>query len=66
VAEAELSPSEIQNLADQVGSLTKAAAGQPIKYKIRIEFGGDKRPAEPQIAKLNSILREVCIPLELR
>lgn len=66
VAEAELSPSELQNLAEQVGALTKAAAGQTIRHKLRIEFGGAKRPPDPQIKKVNTILKEVSDKLELR
>lgn len=66
VAEADLSPSELQNLAEQVGALTKAAAGQETKYRLRIEFGGTKRPADAQVAKLNTVLKEVSAKLELK
>jgi hypothetical protein len=66
VAEAELTPSEIQNLAEQVGALTKAAAGQEIKYRLRIEFGGAKRPTDDYIKKVKGILKEVSDKLELK
>ena len=58
VAEAELSPSELQNLAEQIGALTKAAAGQETKYRLRIEFGGAKRPGDTQVTKVNGIPRK--------
>jgi hypothetical protein len=34
-AEAYLEPSQIQDLADQIPEITKAAAGQDLKYRIR-------------------------------
>ena len=66
VAEANLEPVQIQDLADHVGDLTKATAGQQTKYKLRIEFGGDKRPSDQQIKKVNDILKEITDDLELR
>jgi hypothetical protein len=66
VAEAELTPNEIQNLAEQVGALTKAAAGQEIKYRLRVEFGGAKRPADDHIKKVKGILKDVSDKLELK
>ena len=55
--EAYLDPAEIQNLAEQIGALSKAAPGQALKYKLTIEFGGDKRPTDEQIKKLNLRLK---------
>ena len=66
VAEADLEPVQIQDLADHIGDLTKATAGQQTKYKLRIEFGGDKRPPDPQIKKVNDILKDIADDLELK
>jgi hypothetical protein len=42
VAEANLRPSQIQDLADQLGELTKAVVGYDLKLHLRIELGGAK------------------------
>ena len=49
-----------------MGTLTMAATGQPIKYRFRVEFGGDQRPPDDQIKKVQDILREICDDLDLK
>lgn len=65
VAEAELRPSEVQDFADSIGKLIEAAAGQKIKFRIRIEVGGPGTPSEDLLAKLNKLLGDVSDDLKL-
>jgi hypothetical protein len=57
VAEADMRPNEIQNLADALGDLGNAAAGHDVKYHIKIEIGGN--PPETMISKLNRLLEKL-------
>ena len=67
VAEAELRVNEIQNLADQIETLKKAAAGIPIKFTLRIEVGGGKqKPTKDVVSQLDAALGEVSGNLKLR
>ena len=43
VASGELRGNEIQDLADSVGELSKAAAGHNLRFLLRLELGGEKR-----------------------
>lgn len=64
VAEAYLEPSQIQDLADQIPEITKVAAGQDLKYHVRIEFRAEENKDE--IAKqINELLKEVSDKLHL-
>jgi hypothetical protein len=59
VAEANLKPAQVQDLADQVGELARVAVGHEVRLRLRIEVGGGK-PVPPElVAKLNEILGEV-------
>jgi hypothetical protein len=46
VAEADLRPNEIQDLADVIGELTSAAVGSNLKFHLRIELDGDGQPQD--------------------
>jgi hypothetical protein len=59
VAEADLRPRQIQDLADQLGELTKAVVGYDLKLRLRIELGGAKTPPPELVARLNVLLAEV-------
>lgn len=59
VAEADLRPSEIQDLADVIGELTAAAAGNELKFHLRIELGGEVTPQNETIEKLNKIFKDI-------
>jgi hypothetical protein len=62
VAQAELEPSEIQDLADIVPSLLelKAKAEVPIRFRVQIEVGdGKKLPPDDVVKKLNQLLGEL-------
>ncbi|OGK75197.1 MAG: hypothetical protein A2X53_06550 [Candidatus Rokubacteria bacterium GWA2_70_23] len=66
VAESEVRPNEIQDLADQVGELVKLAIGLELKFALRVELGGAARPSTELLAKINEILRAIRSDLELR
>jgi hypothetical protein len=53
---AELRPNEIQDLADQLGELTKAAAGYDLKFSVQIQVGTDKAPPDNVVEQMNEIL----------
>lgn len=66
VAEADLRPGQIQDLADQVAEITKAAAGLDLKFHLRIELGGPSRPSNDVIARMSQLLQEISSDLKLR
>lgn len=55
-AEATLSADGIQDLADQVPALLKAAVGHGLEFRVRIELGGDPPPAPDALARINALL----------
>lgn len=66
MAEADLRPNQIQDLADQLGELTKATVGLELKFKLRIEIGGKSRAADGVVKGVNAILSEISPELALR
>jgi len=65
VAEATLLANGIQDLADQIPDITKAAVGNDLKFSLRIEFGGETAPAPEAVEKINALLAEVSDDLKL-
>lgn len=63
-AEAFLEPGQIQDLAEAIPEITKAAAGKKLKYQIKIEIS-DLQPVDKTIIKLNAILQKVSDKLTL-
>lgn len=59
VAEAELRPNEIQDLADVVGDLVAAAVGYDLTFRLRLEMGGDSEVPDEVVTKMNKILEDV-------
>ena len=55
-AEATLSADGIQDLADQVPDLLKAAVGHGLEFRVRIALDGDPPPAPDAIARINALL----------
>jgi hypothetical protein len=53
---AELRPNEIQDLADQLGDLTKAAAGHELELVGSVQVGTDKAPPDDVVEQMNKIL----------
>ncbi|MBI3795502.1 MAG: ATP-binding protein [Deltaproteobacteria bacterium] len=66
VAEADLRPNEIQDLADQVAAIAKAAVGLDLKFRLRVELGGGSRPSDEVVASINQLLQEISSNLRLR
>ena len=65
-AAAEMKANEIQDLADVVSEIVKAAAGCDIKFKVSVELGGDEPPPAEVIAQINEILKGLVDGMELR
>ncbi|MBI4642080.1 MAG: hypothetical protein HY731_15440, partial [Candidatus Tectomicrobia bacterium] len=66
VAEADLRLNEIQDLADQVADIIKAAVGLDLKFHLRIELGGSSRLSDDVISRINKVLQEISEQLKLR
>ena len=64
-AEAVLEANGIQDLADQIPEIAKAAVGSDLKFNIRVELGGDKPPAAEAVERINELLAEVSENLRL-
>ncbi len=64
-AEAVLEANGIQDLADQIPGIAKAAVGNNIKFNLRIEFGGETAPDPEAVEKINALLSEVSDELRL-
>ena len=60
VAEGDLRPSEIQDLAEQISDIRRAAAPLEMKFRLRVELdtGGEPLPSDTRAA-LNELLRKV-------
>ena len=65
LAEAALEANGIQDLAEQIPDMAKAAVGNSLKFKIRIEFGGDTARDPAVVDKINALLSEVSDDLKL-
>ncbi|HVB60472.1 MAG TPA: hypothetical protein VNE61_04685, partial [Ktedonobacteraceae bacterium] len=66
VAAADLQEYEIQNLAEQVGQLTKETIGLNLSFHLRVELGPAAQISEATIAQVNELLAEVSERLRLR
>ena len=66
VAAADLEAHGIQDLADQIPSITAAAVGTNLKFNIRVEFGGETPPDPDAVEKINKLLAEVSENLKLK
>ena len=64
-AETTLEANGIQDLAEQIPGITKAAVGNTLKFKIQIELGGRDAPTPEVIETINSMLSKVSEELEL-
>jgi hypothetical protein len=65
VAEVTLQPNGIQDLADVIPDLIKAAVGHEPKFGVHIELGGETPPS-PEVAEaVNGVLAEVSPDLKL-
>ena len=66
VAEAILSISQIQDLADAVADLGKTAVGLDLKLHLRVELGGKTKPSAEVAAKINELLKGVSAEFKLK
>lgn len=66
IAEADLRPGEIQDLADVVGDLTRVAVGHDLKFHLRIELGGEDAPPDKTVQEMNKILKSIIKDMQLR
>ena len=69
VAEAELEPSGIQDLADLIPELLeiKNRFGTPVSFRVRIEFGdGKESPSLEATGKMNELLENLKDGFSLR
>ena len=62
--EASLEANGIQDLADQVHSIVRAAAGNNLKFSVRIELGGDTAPPAEVVIELNALLSQISDDLQ--
>ena len=65
-AEASLRPNQIQDLADHVADIAKAAVGLELKFNVRVELGGSSPPPDKIVEKISSLLADVDKTLRLR
>ena len=65
-AEAVLEANGIQDLADQIPEITKAAIGNDLKFSVRVELGGEGPPSAEAVEKINELLAEVSDTLRLQ
>jgi len=59
VAAAELKPNELQDLADVVGDIVKAAVGHTLTFRVEIELQGTNENAADAVSKINKSLKGV-------
>ena len=64
-AEAVLEAHGIQDLADQIPALTKAAVGSTLRFNVRIEFEGEANPDMEVVETINGLLSEISEELKL-
>ena len=49
----------IQDLAEQIPDLVKAAAGHDLKFQVHVQFGGETPPEPGVVDRINVLLAEV-------
>jgi hypothetical protein len=65
VAEDYLRPSQIQDLAEVVGDITRAAAGHDLRFKLRVELGGETATPRQVVQEVNKSLSTISEHLHL-
>ena len=65
IAEAVLEANGIQDLADQIPDIAKAAVGNDLRFNVRVEFGGETSPDSEAVEEINKLLSEVSDKLRL-
>lgn len=65
VAQAELRPHQIQDLAEIIGELVNAAAGYELVFRLQVELGGAAALPEEVVQKINELLGKIAADLKL-
>jgi hypothetical protein len=65
-AESALQSQELQELAEVVGDVLKAAVPNTLKLNVRIELGGEPKAGEAKVKAINAMLAKVKKGLELK
>lgn len=65
-ARTELTVAQLQDLADQIGALKKAAAGHDLRLQVELVLGGRRRPPQEVVEEVNAILRKAGLDIEFR
>jgi hypothetical protein len=65
-AEAELEPSELQDVVDGLSDVLRAGAGLNLRFVIRLEVGDGVQMKAEQIARLNEVLTKISGKLRLQ
>ena len=63
--EATLRADGIQDLADQIPSLLKAAVGHALEFHVQVRFGGETPPEPDAVDRVNALLAEASEELRL-
>lgn len=66
VATAELKPNELQDLADIVGDIVKAAVGHTLSLRVEIELQGANENAADAVSKINKSLKSVSPTFQMK
>ena len=66
VAQAELRPHQIQDLAEIIGELVNATVGYELVFRLRIELGGATELPEEVVQTVNRLLAGVAKDLQLK
>lgn len=59
IAIAELETNEVQDLADVVGEIKKASAGQSLRFKVTVELGESASVPQGVVDRVNALLAKV-------
>ncbi|HEY9862920.1 MAG TPA: hypothetical protein V6D21_01950 [Candidatus Obscuribacterales bacterium] len=59
-------PNQIQDLADAIADIKNATVGIELKFRLRIELGGESRPPQEAINQINQLLQDISEDLELK
>ena len=54
-----------QDLADQIGEITKAAAGVGLKLRLKVGLGGAAKPSSAVVEEVSKLLQQVSTDLKL-
>jgi hypothetical protein len=66
VAEAQLAPGQIQDLADIMGDVLKAKGSLELTFQLRVEVAGKDVPSDAAIDAINAVLKTVSTDIEIR